>query len=580
MSEVPQETPPKKRRVRLLWTLLGAMVVVGLVPLVVSHYFLIGINRDSLKTLEQKYLTRSAVTIAADIQNLLASNTQQLTKIAGSVRALRKALGGGDPFLYVAQTGVITDYITPDSDLLGLRILNRAGQGATALPKDLDPAIAREMDVARVAAAQGQTFTGTFQTLSAANQPAVIVAVPVVDGDQVIGTIEALVSLRRAAEKIGEEGKGDVTAFLVDRKGRVLIHSEPAVNVQRPDFSYLKIVQSFNKAPMRLTESYSDNRGGTPLTMLGTVAPVGRPDWGVVVQKPESKAYVSVNKMIRATITWVSIALAAAVIAALVFASGIARPIRALAEKTREIATGNYQQRVELKTHNEIGELAENFNSMSGAIEHAVDQLKKAAHENNLLFINSVRMLAAAIDAKDPYTRGHSERVARYSIAIGKNLGLAEKEMRNLRISALLHDVGKIGIDDRILRKPGALSDDEFEVMKGHPAKGAAIMSGVAQLIDIIPGMKYHHEKWSGGGYPDGLTGEQIPMQARIVAIADTFDAMTTNRPYQKAMELNYVVEKIKSFAGTRFDPHVVEAFANAVRRGDIVIDEQVRGAA
>jgi HD-GYP domain-containing protein (c-di-GMP phosphodiesterase class II) len=189
-------------------------------------------------------------------------------------------------------------------------------------------------------------------------------------------------------------------------------------------------------------------------------------------------------------------------------------------------------------------------------------------------------MLAAAIDAKDPYTRGHSERVARYSIGIGKNLSLSDKEMRNLRISALLHDVGKIGIDDRILRKPGALSDDEFEVMKGHPAKGAAIMSGVAQLIDIIPGMKYHHEKWSGGGYPDGLEGEQIPMQARIVAIADTFDAMTTNRPYQKAMELGYVVEKVKSFAGTRFDPRVVDAFVNAVKRGDIQIEEQVRGAA
>jgi HD-GYP domain-containing protein (c-di-GMP phosphodiesterase class II) len=217
---------------------------------------------------------------------------------------------------------------------------------------------------------------------------------------------------------------------------------------------------------------------------------------------------------------------------------------------------------------------------MSGAIEKAIEQLRKAANENHLLFINSVRMLAAAIDAKDPYTRGHSERVGRYSVAIGKNLGLPEKEMRNLRVSALLHDVGKIGIDDRILRKPGALSEDEFEVMKQHPAKGAAIMSGVAQLIDIIPGMKYHHEKWSGGGYPDGLEGEQIPMQARIVAIADTFDAMTTNRPYQKAMELNYVVEKIRSFAGTRFDPRVVEAFVQAVKRGDIQIDEQVRGAA
>jgi len=314
--------------------------------------------------------------------------------------------------------------------------------------------------------------------------------------------------------------------------------------------------------------------------MLGTVAPVGRPDWGVVVQKPEDRAFASVEKMIRATIEWVGIALILAIVVALLFATQIARPIRALAERSREIAAGNYAQRVEVKSHNEIGELADNFNVMSGAIERAVEQLKKAAQENHLLFINAVRMLAAAIDAKDPYTRGHSERVARYSIAIGKNLSLPEKDMRNLRISALLHDVGKIGIDDRILRKPGALSEDEFEVMKGHPAKGAAIMSGVAQLIDIIPGMKYHHEKWAGGGYPDNLEGDQIPMQARIVAIADTFDAMTTNRPYQKAMELGYVVDKIKSFAGTRFDPRVVDAFVNAVKRGDITIEEQVRGAA
>src|SRR5436190_1420885 len=343
MSEVP------KKRVRLLWTLLGAMIIVGLVPLVVSHYFLIGINRESLQTLEQKYLTRSAVTIAADIQNLLTSNSQQLTKIAGSVRVMRKALAGADPFLYVAQTGVITDYITPDSDLLGLRILNRAGQGATALPKELDPAIAKEMDAALVAASNGQPYTGSFQILTSVNQPAVVIAVPVVDGEQVIGSVEALVSLRRIAERISEEGKGDVTAFLVDSRGRVLIHSEPAVNVQRPDFSYLKIVQEFKNAPVRprLTESYSDTRDGLSTRMLGTVAPVGRPDCGVVVQKPEAKAYASVAKMVKGTITWVSVALAVAVIAAILFASGIAHPIGQLAARTREIAAGNYQQRLE-----------------------------------------------------------------------------------------------------------------------------------------------------------------------------------------------------------------------------------------
>ena len=559
--------------------MLGAMVLVGVLPLVVSHYILTGINRESLETLEKKYLTRSAVRIATDVQHLVSSNTRQLNEIAGSLNIMRRGLGGGDPFIYAAQSNWVAEYMSSESDLLALRILNPAGQGAEAKPANLDESLTQDMEIARQVALKGQTFTGPLRTVTALNQPAVVIGIPVSDGTKVIGTVVGLVSLRRIADLIREEGKGDVAAFLVDRNGTVLIHSEPAVDVQHPNYSHLPIVREFAKAPVRLTQSYVDEQTPRKTRLLGTVAPVTR-DWGVVVQKPEERAFVSVNQMLRATVFWGSVALGLAILVAIIFASGISRPIRILAEKTREMASGKYQQRVEIKTNNEIGDLADDFNVMSSAIETSIDQLKKAAHENHLLFINSIRMLAAAIDAKDPYTRGHSERVARYSIAIGKNLSLNERDMRNLRISSLLHDVGKIGIDDRILRKPGALSDDEFEVMKGHPAKGAAIMSGVAQLTDCIPGMKYHHEKWSGGGYPENLEGEAIPMQARIVAIADTFDAMTTNRPYQKAMELNYVVEKIKSFAGTRFDPRVVDAFVNAVKRGDIVIEEQVRGAA
>ena len=579
MSETPPaETTTSSRRPRLLWTVLGAMVLVGLLPLVVSHWVLIGMNRDSLETQSKKYLTRSALSIATEIQNVIGSNTQQLGKIASSVTAMKTALPPDtDPFIFMAQRGVIRDFVKQEGDLLALRILNGAGQGAEAKPPEIDKPIQEEMDITRVAALKGQVITGTFQTVTSLNQPAVLVTVPVTDGDQVIGTVQGLVGLKRIADRIREEGRGEITAFVVDRNGRVLMHSEPSVNLEHPDYSTLSIVQEYEKAPVRLTESYNDIRGAR---VLGTVVPVGRPDWGVVVQQPEAQAFASVSKMERATMEWGSIALGLAAIVAIAFAAGISRPVRLLAERTREIAAGHYEQKIEVRTHNEIADLADNFNVMSSAIQEAVEQLRKSANENNLLFINSVRMLAAAIDAKDPYTRGHSERVARYSIAIGKNLGLAEPEMRSLRISALLHDVGKIGIDDRILRKPGALNDDEFDLMKQHPAKGAVIMSGVAQLIDIIPGMKYHHEKWSGGGYPDNLQGEQIPMQARIVAIADTFDAMTTNRPYQKAMELGYTVEKIKSFAGTRFDPKVVDAFVQAVKRGDIQIEEQVRGAA
>jgi len=361
MSEVASETT--SRRPRLLWTLLGAMVLVGLLPLVVSHYFLMGINRDSLETLEKKYLTRSAVSIATDIQNLIASNTQQLNKIAGSIHVMKRALPPDtDPFGYIARRGVITDYISSDSDLLALRIVDAAGEGAEAKPPELDRSILQELDLTRTAAMRGQVSTGTFQYVSSINQPAVVIAVPVIDQGKVIGVVEGLVSLRRVTERIRDEGRGDVTVFLVDRNGRVLIHSEPSVDVRRPDFSSLKIVGEFKKAPMRLTESYEDRRRGQPVNMLGTVAPVIRPDWGVVVQKPEALAYASVDKMLRATIEWGAIALALAIIASVLFASGIARPIRILAQRTREIVKGQSQQRVKIQTHNERGVMADNFN--------------------------------------------------------------------------------------------------------------------------------------------------------------------------------------------------------------------------
>lgn len=570
------------RRTRLIWTLLAVLILVGVVPLLISHYFLIGINRDSLETLEKKYLTRSAVGTASEIENLVESYRSQLLKITGGLQVQSEATLPGEvpDLISPAHATLISTYTDSDPNLIALRIVNRDGHAAASEPAGLDPEIVQELNVAARAALGGEDHTGGFQYVDIVNQPAIVIAAPVRDGQQVIGAAVALVSLRRIADRLREEGKGDVVGFVVDRSGRVLMHSQPVVAVQRPDYSQLKIVQEFMKAPVRLTQSYRDTITGKPTDVLGTVAPVNNPDWGVVVQKEESKAFASVRTMTERTILWVLVAIALAVVLGTLFAQRLSRPIRALAQTTYEISKGHYDQRADVTSHNEIGELAENFNVMAGEIQKAIEQLKKAAHENNLLFINSVRMLAAAIDAKDPYTRGHSERVARFSMAIGKHLELRPDELRTLRISALLHDVGKIGIDDRILRKPGALNDDEFEVMKTHPAKGAAIMGGVAQLIDIVPGMKYHHEKWAGGGYPDGLKEIEIPMQARIVAIADTFDAMTTNRPYQKAMELSYVVEKIASFSGTRFDPRVVQAFIRAVKAGDIQSDEPVRGAA
>jgi HD-GYP domain-containing protein (c-di-GMP phosphodiesterase class II) len=171
--------------------------------------------------------------------------------------------------------------------------------------------------------------------------------------------------------------------------------------------------------------------------------------------------------------------------------------------------------------------------------------------------------------------------VARYSVIIAKQMALPADEIRKVRIAALLHDVGKIGIDDRILRKPTALTDDEFDIMKTHPVKGALIMGHIPQLREVIPGMKHHHERWDGGGYPEGLMGEEIPFIARIVSVADTFDAMTTTRPYQKAMKTDFVVSRIRSFASTRFDPAVVDALLKSYENRELeVVGEAARLAA
>jgi HD-GYP domain-containing protein (c-di-GMP phosphodiesterase class II) len=207
---------------------------------------------------------------------------------------------------------------------------------------------------------------------------------------------------------------------------------------------------------------------------------------------------------------------------------------------------------------------------MSQELEHFVEDLKRAAVENRELFMNSIQMLAGAVDEKDPYTRGHSDRVTRYSVLLATEMGLENEFIEKVRISAQLHDVGKIGIEDRVLKKPGALTPEEYEIMKTHTTKGANILRPVKQLAEMLPGIELHHESLDGRGYPYGLQGDQIPLMARIIAVADTFDAITTNRPYQAAHDYAYAVRIINSLAGKRFDPKAVAALTTVFHRGDL----------
>ncbi len=177
------------------------------------------------------------------------------------------------------------------------------------------------------------------------------------------------------------------------------------------------------------------------------------------------------------------------------------------------------------------------------------------------LFDASVRALISAIDAKDQYTHGHSERVARVSVILGEQLALSKDECRTLYLGGLLHDIGKIGIDDRVLNKPGKLTPEEFDHIKQHPRLGYEILRGVRQLEKILPIVLQHHEAWDGSGYPDGLRGDETPLLARVVAVADSFDAMSSDRPYRPGMPEAKLEAILREGAGKQWDATVVDAF-------------------
>ncbi len=181
-------------------------------------------------------------------------------------------------------------------------------------------------------------------------------------------------------------------------------------------------------------------------------------------------------------------------------------------------------------------------------------------------YVAAVRALANSLDAKDAYTRGHSERVMIIAMEISKRMGLTPEEVKNIQIGALLHDIGKIGIAEAIINKPGKLTEEEYELIKTHPSRGAKIIEPVKFFKEKLPVIRYHHERYDGKGYPEGLKGEAIPLDARIVCVADTFDAMTSKRSYRAPLSLDQAVKELVRCSGTQFDPKVVAALLDLLQ--------------
>ena len=207
-------------------------------------------------------------------------------------------------------------------------------------------------------------------------------------------------------------------------------------------------------------------------------------------------------------------------------------------------------------------------------IKRINEELAESNQKLEQAYLEMIQTLRYTVEAKDPYTRGHSDRVSEFSVLIGEKLGLSEEQIKILRIGGLFHDIGKIGIPDSILLKTDKLSDDEYSEIKNHPSIGAHILGAASIFKDIIPIVKHHHERFDGRGYPLGLQGEEIPFLARIAAVADTFDAMTSKRSYRDALDIQYVKDEIQRCKGTQFDPQIADAFLDILENNFDKINE------
>jgi len=570
-------------RIRLLYVVLAVLLLVGLLPLGLAGILLSRRSAEELRAVEGRYQAQLVQDKARQIE-LYGQRYRDV--VIGLARAFE--ISGGIQLLASTRDDArLQKTLQDDPNLIALAICPVRGEVHRAFQPDLIKREELDQRISDVLVRMNSrgVIMGRPQIIRSGQEMGLTIAAPVMEGDEIVAAVVAVVSFQEVFKAVQQSSSksarelldaGLPVVFVVDQNGKAVAHPDAAVAFSERPMTDLKVVQDWLETGAQVQSAlapFTLDRDGRITPMLGSyaTAELDRNSLlGVVAIQDEAAALASVRDMRKQTLY---ISLLAATLASLIgfyFAEKLTRPVRELAAGALRIAAGDFSQRVKVPGRTELGQLGTSFNQMTDQVERFVGDLQRSANENHELFLGTVKALAAAIDGKDPYTRGHSERVSRFSVATAQGLGLPENEIEQIRISALLHDVGKIGIDDNVLKKPSALTDAEFEIMKTHPQKGYKIMSQIPAMRDFLPGMYMHHEMINGAGYPQGLRGDEIPMQARIVSVADTFDAMTTERPYQRAMDLEGALTRLKSFVGTRYDARVVAAFIAACEAGKI----------
>lgn len=375
---------------------------------------------------------------------------------------------------------------------------------------------------------------------------------------------EDLLGLDTLVFKIKDSNPDVRDIAIVNTQNEFLVHSD----VNKTGEAYSSTIGTIIKTYRDRTtiKELSDSHGDyfevkSPIVFMDK-------DLGSVVLNINKSVFYSAQRKMHEKIAWVfALILLLGTAGSLFLTSRLTRPIQELALGVQELKIGLGHRQLKVYSRDELGRLTESFNEMSELITNQKDKLSKYARDLEESYVETVKVLSAAIDAKDHYTLGHSARVSQLSVALGEEVGLSKQELEDLRVACLFHDVGKIKIPDSILLKEGKLNPLEITEMTRHPEYGAEILGKASSLIRYIPVVRHHHEWYDGTGYPDGLTRDEIPLPAAITCLVDAFDAMTSDRPYRRAFTEEEALEMIQNLSGKQFSPDLVKKFVGLFKK-------------
>ncbi len=541
------------------------MLVASIIPTVMVGWLSVSHTRELLVRDAQELAQERVKQLRLKLENFLSEPSEAVVGLAKTAFFSRPQ---------AEQQALLASVLTQHREVLAITSFSPDKQRMPGLQafavSDMKPTAVAEHEARALALLEGgiRVHYSEVQWLNADAErvPVLTLAFPV--GEPLKGYIAADVSLAGLKQLLVQEKVGSNGFFYVaDRHGHLVAGG--AALQDGTDISQrgpvVHLLEQLTHSPDSEHFHVGNFGKGDEATVAAyTVLP--ELDWAIVSEQPVVQAYHQVESMERRLLLVLGAAILVAAVLASIFSRTLTRPLKNFTAKALELASGKFGAEVEIKSKNELGELAQTFNYMSKQLM-AYDMENRRLYESlEQGYLETIVALANSIDSKDAYTRGHSQRVGDVAVEIGRELKLPERQLKQLQYGGILHDIGKIGIVESILCKQSRLTDAEMAIMREHPAIGDSIIGPVSFLSSVRACVRSHHERWDGSGYPDKLKGEEIPMLARIVACADTFDACTSTRPYQKAMPLEQAMEILRKLSGVQLDPAVVDALRRVLQ--------------